>query len=392
MPAKKRFKTQYPGVHYIEGKAAGSGRKEPIYYIVYRKNGKLIEERVGRRFQDGMTPRKARRIRIECIEGKRLSRKETRDKENAGVESKKEFRDKESICFSKRYKQQEEIEETLSKTEKKLRSLIETTSDWVWEVDLNGVYTYASPKVKNLLGYDVDEIIGTKMFDLMPSEGRKQSLVRFFNEKCRLGQAFAAQKIVMLHKDGHTAPIEVNGAPIFDGDGRLSGWCGFDKDITQREFAKKALQERETDLKNKAYDLQEANTALKVMLKHVEEDRKELEEKVLANVKQLVEPYIEELTKSGLNSIQETYIGILQSNLNEVTSPFTRKLSSKYVKLTPAEIRVANLVKRGKITKEIAELLKISPKTISVHRENIRKKLGINKKRENLRSHLLSLD
>jgi len=164
------------------------------------------------------------------------------------------------------------------------------------------------------------------------------------------------------------------------------------KEIDERKQAELALRESENQLKTKAYDLQEANTALKVLLKHIEEDRKELEEKVLANVKQLVDPYIEELKKSRMNSTQEIYLGILQANLNEVTSQFTRKLSSEYVKLTPTEIKVANLVKHGNTTKEIAELLKISIKTIGVHRENIRKKLGINKKRQNLRSHLLSLE
>jgi DNA-binding CsgD family transcriptional regulator len=164
------------------------------------------------------------------------------------------------------------------------------------------------------------------------------------------------------------------------------------REIEERKQAELALRDSENQLRTKAHDLQEANTALKVLLKHIEEDRKELEEKVLANVKQLVDPYIEELKKSRMNTTQETYLGILQSNLNEVTSPFTRRLSSEYVKLTPAEIRIANLVRHGKTTKEIAELLKISIKTIGNHRENIRKKLGINKKRENLRSHLLSLE
>jgi PAS domain S-box-containing protein len=164
------------------------------------------------------------------------------------------------------------------------------------------------------------------------------------------------------------------------------------KEIEERKQAELALRESENQLKTKANDLQEANTALKVLLKHIEEDRKEIEEKVLANVKQLVDPYIEELKKSRMNSTQETYLGILQANLNEVISPFTRKLSSEYVKLTPTEIKVANLVKHGNTTKEIAELLKISIKTIGIHRENIRKKLGINKKRQNLRSHLLSLE
>ena len=78
MPAKKRHKTRYPGVFYIEGKSAGSRKTERIYYIMYRKDGRKIEERAGRQFKDGMTAAKAARIRIECIEGKRLSPRERR--------------------------------------------------------------------------------------------------------------------------------------------------------------------------------------------------------------------------------------------------------------------------------------------------------------------------
>ncbi len=79
MPSLKRFKTNYPGVFYIEGAAVGSGKAEKIFYIRYRKAGKLVEEKAGRQFQDDMTAARAARIRAEKIEGKRKSRKEMRE-------------------------------------------------------------------------------------------------------------------------------------------------------------------------------------------------------------------------------------------------------------------------------------------------------------------------
>jgi integrase len=83
LPAVHRFKTKYPGVYFIEGKAARSGRAERIYYIMYRKEGKLVEEKAGRQFQDDMTPARAAAMRTQRLEGKQLSNKERREVEKA---------------------------------------------------------------------------------------------------------------------------------------------------------------------------------------------------------------------------------------------------------------------------------------------------------------------
>jgi DNA-binding CsgD family transcriptional regulator len=118
------------------------------------------------------------------------------------------------------------------------------------------------------------------------------------------------------------------------------------------------------------------------LLKRREEDKVDVEEKTLSNVKELVLPYIERLRRSGLDAKQTTYVGILESNLNDIVSPLSRKLSSKYLGLTPTEIQIANLVK---------EILHSSARTVEFHRNNIRKKIGIKNSKANLRSHLLSM-
>ena len=147
----------------------------------------------------------------------------------------------------------------------------------------------------------------------------------------------------------------------------------------------------EVEVKKHRDHLEETNTALRVLLKRREEDKVELEEKVLSNVKDLVLPYLERLQKTSLNPSQMSCLGILESNLNDIVSPFSRKLSSKYLALTPTEIRVANLIKEGKTTKEIAEFMNLSDKTIQAHRDNIRKKTGIKHKKRNLRTYLMAL-
>jgi len=82
---------------------------------------------------------------------------------------------------------------------------------------------------------------------------------------------------------------------------------------------------------------------------------------------------------------------VLGRDLNDILSPLVRGMSMGYLKFTPTEIQVANLVKHGRPTKEISDLMSLSSKTIEFHRDNIRKKLGIKNRKVNLRTYLLSL-
>ena len=163
------------------------------------------------------------------------------------------------------------------------------------------------------------------------------------------------------------------------------------KEIEERKQAELSLLQKEEELRLKSINLEEANTALKVLLKRGEQDRSELEDKVLSNIKELALPYVEKLRNTGLDDKQKTLLEILESNLNDIVSPFLKKLSSQYLNLTPTEIQVANLIREGKSTKEIAEVLTISERAIEFHRNNIRDKLGLKKSKTNLRSYLMTL-
>jgi PAS domain S-box-containing protein len=162
-------------------------------------------------------------------------------------------------------------------------------------------------------------------------------------------------------------------------------------DITERKMAEESLQKREGELKEKSAGLEEANTALKVLLKHREEDKVTLEEQVLANVKKLILPYLVELKHTKLSNAQMVHLETIEEHLHDIVSPFLRTLSSSYLDLTPRETQIAALVKDGKTTKEITDLLNISATAVDFHRKNLRSKFGIKNKRTNLRSYLASL-
>jgi DNA-binding CsgD family transcriptional regulator len=163
------------------------------------------------------------------------------------------------------------------------------------------------------------------------------------------------------------------------------------EDVTPLKLVEETLREREFELELQKQNLEEANTALRVLLKKREEDKGELEEKVLSNVKELVNPYLDRLKNTPLDPQQRAHLELIESNLNDIISPFLHQLSSKYLNLTPREIEVATLVKEGKATKDIAEMLNLSMNAVDFHRKNIRQKLGLKHKKANLRTHLLSL-
>jgi PAS domain S-box-containing protein len=162
------------------------------------------------------------------------------------------------------------------------------------------------------------------------------------------------------------------------------------KEIAQRKAAEHKLEARTREVEQKSLRLAETITALKVLLKQRESDKSELEEKVFLNIQELIRPYLEKLKKGRLKENQKAYVDIIDSNLSEVTSPLARKLAVRFLKLTSTEIHIANLIERGKTTKEIAEILHVAASTIDFHRHNIRRKLGLSQRNLNLKTYLIT--
>ena len=125
---------------------------------------------------------------------------------------------------------------------------------------------------------------------------------------------------------------------------------------------------------------------MKVLLEQRDEDREGFEQAIQGNVKKLIIPFLEKLKASGLNSEQATYVDILELHLDEITSQFARKLATRLGGLTTTEIQVANLIREGRTTKEIAKILHSSEYTVMFHRYNLRRKLQVKGKKINLRA------
>jgi DNA-binding CsgD family transcriptional regulator len=171
---------------------------------------------------------------------------------------------------------------------------------------------------------------------------------------------------------------------------QASSVCAAEIQSHKRTIA--TLTEREAELAEKSKALDELNTTLAVLLKRRENDLGDLEERMVRNIRDLLDPAIRRLKSGDLTDTQQKWLDVLTSNLNELASPFSGKITTGYRRLTPMEIKVASFIKHSKTNKEISDFLGISERTIEVHRNNIRRKLGIKSRKQNLRSFLMSIE
>ena len=285
---------------------------------------------------------------------------------------------------------------TLRESEEKYRLLADNMLDVIWSLDLKGQITYVSPSVKESLGYTQEEAIKLsldRMFTPASAEKVVQNIRQILKD-ARPGKKRNLSKRLELEyfrKDGSRMWGETISSIMWDPAGNMVGLTGISRDVTKRKRAEQALRKRESELKAKSRELAEVNAALKVLMKQIKADQREFERNVISNVNKLVLPYIERLKTSGINKYQMSLTNVLESNLKNIISPFVGKLSSKFLSLSPMEIRLVALIRDGKTNKEMAELLSISKSTILTHRHRLRKKLGLKNKKINLQAFLLSL-
>jgi PAS domain S-box-containing protein len=309
-----------------------------------------------------------------------------------------------------------QTEEALRESEEKARALLNTPTDVIALIDSRGIVFDLNEAMAERLGKAAQKVIRSNIYELFSPD-----VAEF--RKSKVDEVMRSGKPIRFSEEAQGICFDTAVYPVFDSHGEVTKAAVFARDVTELKRAEEALQRAHEELERRveertaelskantelldeitvrkhaenaleiqANELAEVNSALRVLLKQRQDDRAELEEKVLFNVKDQVAPYLEKMKKSGLNATQMTYLTIIESNLDDIISPFSRRLSYKYLNLTSAEIQVANLIKQGKTTKEIAEFLNLSTRTIESHRKNIRRKTGIKNRKESLRTRLLAI-
>jgi PAS domain S-box-containing protein len=297
---------------------------------------------------------------------------------------------------------QEQVEDALLESEKKYKTLVNTSTEGIQLTDLDGRIIFSNPAHHKIHGYSENELIGKFVWEMAAEESERTSTKEYY--KMLIKDQPQPEPFYSVDKttDGRLIHTQVNWEYVRDSEGKLAGIVSIISDITGRIQAEKALKESEKKLRNmhkelelkvkkRTTELDKINSALTIVLRKSRDEKIELEEKILSNIKGLILPFINALKNSPLNNEQKSFLNTIESNIANIISPFSRTLSSKYSNLTPREIQIANLIRDGKTSKEIAELIASNKNAVEFHRTNLRKKLGLRNEKKNLRSHLLSL-
>jgi PAS domain S-box-containing protein len=292
----------------------------------------------------------------------------------------------------------------------------------------DGITLYANQACARLFGYDGPaQIVGTSQLGRVAPESRAQ-VTEYIRRRKQGEPVPSAYEITGLRRNGSTFPLYVEVTRIDWDEGPVS--MAYFTDCTDRKCLEEALQganteleirvaqrteelsrlneqllyelqhrrqteadlkERESELEERSARLADLNVTLRTILEQRDQDRRILEQRVTANFNELIKPLLDKLRKARTESQRVSCLDIIESNLEEIVSPFTRQLTGEPARLTATEIQIANGIRQGMRSKEIAALLKLSKGTVDFHRNNIRRKLKINDRKTTLRSHLDSL-
>jgi PAS domain S-box-containing protein len=263
------------------------------------------------------------------------------------------------------------------------QNLIDSIPVPIYYKDVKLKYLGCNRAFEETLGLNKEQIIGKSVHDIMPE---KLASTHHHKDMQLISTGEVRHyEVTAEYPDGQEHDLLVFKALFHNSDGSIGGLIGTHMDITERKQVQLQLELHAEELKN-------ANTALRVLLQQVKESKSDMEDKILDNLGRLVNPYLEILDIDLAHTRHHEYVRMIQENINKITSAFSQKLSSSFLGLSPREIQIADLVRHGRTNKETSGILNISVNAVEFHRNNLRKKLGIQNKKVNLRTYLLSMD
>lgn len=267
-----------------------------------------------------------------------------------------------------------------------LRSALFCVPSPAMQVDARGNYLAANARATAFFEKTLDELLAGSIDEDFPPAVRNAVA----GDAERDGEATELE--VDCAVGGRVKTLILNVIPCTTRDGRGSFLLG--TDITERKAMQDELSRSERALRRQATVIGERNVALRVLLEQREQDRAELEARIVRNVELLIQPTLDRLSHSLTHRPERMDVEALRANLREIVGPFGERLSnakSTLQPLTRREVEVADLVRLGRTTDEIAEILHVSRSVVSFHRANLRRKMGLPKSGPRLSTHLADL-
>jgi PAS domain S-box-containing protein len=261
------------------------------------------------------------------------------------------------------------------------KKIIDTVPSIISSITPDGTIQFINPAGEQLTGYSADELLGKNWQDFFyagkTGRSTREMLKRFQEDDVR------GYEVRLKTKDGNLRDISWSSVKRFSEKGAFFETLILGNDVTGQ---KKAVQE----LEHKKKEAEDANIALKVMLDQHTRTKESVEEQISIKLKELVLPYLHLLRESPISEKQAETINLIDAHIDSITHSFSPRAREIILGLSPRETMVADLVRQGKTSKDISEMLNISLRTVETYRNNLRKKLGINKKKISLRTYLMT--
>lgn len=260
--------------------------------------------------------------------------------------------------------------------------------------DARGLITEVNEKFCQISGYSPDELIGEDHRIINSGHHPKE----FFVELWRTISSGMVWKgdVCNRSKTGELYWVRTTISPIKDADGKIAQYISVRTDITEHikiqakladtnqklEFATEKLESERQSLRNK-------NIALNEIVSHIDQEKSKIKGEIAGNFETVVYPILQKVIDRASPEDQK-YLKLVENSLKDILEPILGRIENKKAKLTPKELQICQMIKKGLTAKEIAALLYLSPRTVDKHRENIRKKLDLHSKKVNLSSYLLN--
>ena len=270
-----------------------------------------------------------------------------------------------------------------------LQQVFETAADGMCIIDADFNIVQLNQTLSDMLAIPKESVIGKKCHEVLSSSECQTSACPL--SRILKGAERIEQEIIKERGEGTKLACILTATPVRGPGGEIIGMVEDFKDITERKRMEDSLRDTNHELEITSESLKEKNIILSGVLNQIETDRRQMLSHIDSNIAKLLIPALTKL-EAGLEPTGKTYIEQLRHNLAEITSSFMGELATRYARLSPRELEICNFIKNGLCSKEIASLLSVSFRTVLKQRQNIRKKLGINKEKVSLATFLQVLD